>query len=336
VRKDPSAFDVAERHPHEHADTESSHVELLAAFWQYQARRGLSSATRTAYAQYLDQFFGWLGNTPLSGVRPGDIELRYLPHWERGFHVRYGRTPSSRTTRNHLIALNSFFSFLARFEYLASNPLAQIERPRISQGRNDRLLPEEAAALLAACRTPTERIVIPLLLWTGMRGGEAGSLLKKDVDVVRGLIVVRASKTPTGLRTIPILNPLLPYINAWLIRQEQLGLDDPALPFLATKSGRSMRHAHVWTVVKRVAGRAGIRERQATDRNRRNLSEVSPHTLRRTFGSELINRGVRLEVVARLLGHVQTSTTERCYAELLDTTIVAEALRAYDTASVAP
>ena len=153
----------------------------------------------------------------------------------------------------------------------------------------------------------------------------------RRVDLVQMLIVVRQSKTPTGLRTIPILRPLAEPIRTWLVHQAELGLDDPDSPFLATRSGRAMRHAQVWTVVKRVSGRAGVRAREATDQNQRNVSGISPHTLRRTFGSDLINRGVRLEVVAKLLGHAQTTTTERCYAELLQTTVVAEALRAFES-----
>lgn len=142
--------------------------------------------------------------------------------------------------------------------------------------------------------------------------------------------MVRQSKTPTGLRTIPILRPLMAPIDEWQTQQARLGFNHPDAPFLATRSGQAMRHAQLWTVVKRVSGRAGIRERCATDVNRRNVSRVSPHTLRRTFGSDLINRGVRLEVVAKLLGHAQTTTTERCYAESLQTTVVVEALRAYE------
>lgn len=304
--------------------------ELIAAYWRYQTRRGVSAATQTAYGQYITLFIAWLGGRRLEAVRPVDIELGYLAAWDRGFQDRYGRPPSLRTVRNNIVALNAFFSFLARFDHVPSNPIAEIERPRIFQGRNDRLTTSESRALLAACTTPAERIVVPLLLWTGMRGGEAESLLKRDVDAAQRLIVVRQSKTPTGLRTIPILQPLVAPIADWLVHQEELGFADPDSPFLATRSGRAMRHAQVWTVVKRVSGRAGVRERTATDQNRRNVSGISPHTLRRTFGSDLINRGVRLEVVAKLLGHAQTTTTERCYAELLQTTVVAEALRAYE------
>ena len=77
-----------------------------------------------------------------------------------------------------------------------------------------------------------------------------------------------------------------------------------------------MHHQYVCHTVKRVADRAGIRPGQ----------NVTPHPLRRTFGSDLLNRGLRLEVVSRLLGHTSTRTTETAYAELLDQTIRDEAL----------
>lgn len=60
-----------------------------------------------------------------------------------------------------------------------------------------------------------------------------------------------------------------------------------------------------------------------------NRSAVSPHTLRRTFGSDLINRGLRLETVSKLLGHANTTITERAYAQLLAPTIRRELLEAF-------
>ena len=71
----------------------------------------------------------------------------------------------------------------------------------------------------------------------------------------------------------------------------------------------------------------------ARTRNGENLSEVTPHTLRRTFGSDLLNRGLRLEVVSKLLGHASTVVTERAYAELLDDTMRRELLRVLERAA---
>ena len=78
-----------------------------------------------------------------------------------------------------------------------------------------------------------------------------------------------------------------------------------------------MKAQYVEPVVRRVGERAGLSRR------------LKPHTLRRTFGSDLLNRGVRLEVVSRLLGHASTAITEKAYARLEDKTIRDEMLEAF-------
>jgi site-specific recombinase XerD len=70
--------------------------------------------------------------------------------------------------------------------------------------------------------------------------------------------------------------------------------------------------------VKRVAHRAEVRPR---DGKGDNVSDVTPHTLRRTFGSYLLNKGLGLEHVSKLLGHSNIRVTQECYAELLDKTV---------------
>ena len=112
--------------------------------------------------------------------------------------------------------------------------------------------------------------------------------------------------------------------------------------FLATTRGTPIQASYIWRLVKRVAFRAGVRvvpcscganrgrhERGcARSQSGENLSRVSPHTLRRTFGSHLLNRGLRLEVVSKLLGHASTTVTEHAYAEMLYTTARQELLEA--------
>lgn len=74
-----------------------------------------------------------------------------------------------------------------------------------------------------------------------------------------------------------------------------------------------MKVQFVWRVCKRVGERAGVKG-------------LHPHTLRRTYGSALINDGLRLEVISKLLGHSSTTITEKSYAALLDETIAREAM----------
>jgi integrase len=157
---------------------------------------------------------------------------------------------------------------------------------------------------------------------------------------------VRCIKPPlpaAGRRTVPIVPQLVPILANRIISLARAGLLTPATPLLATRYATPMTHNQLWRVVKRVAARAGVRVIACTCNSRRvtlhgrgcprtvsgdNRSGVTPHTLRRTFGSDLLNKGLRLEVVSKLLGHANTTITERAYAHLLGFTIRSELLEA--------
>lgn len=147
---------------------------------------------------------------------------------------------------------------------------------------------DEDQALLNAPTTPQERIVVGLLRHTGLRIGEARGLRVRDVDFERGEVRIHDAKSESGIRIVPIRGEAVVELKAWL-------------GYLARRCARQAR--------VRVTG-DGTHD-----------SAVSCHTLRRTFGSYLLNKGARLETVARLLGHADTRTTERCYAALLPDTV---------------
>jgi integrase/recombinase XerD len=303
--------------------------EALNAFHRYQRRRGHQASTQRAYNQFLEPFVVWIGNSGFDRVDARDIEFGWLEHWTEAFQARWSREPSTRHVRNHLTALKVFFDFLDRFGYLNSNPMRRIDRPAIVKRAPDWLTTDEDAAMLGAVSTPLERILIPLLRWTGMRASESEALRWQNVHFVDREIWVTTSKTPGGRRAIPMFDPLMPAIEEWHRRQASLAVAEEKCFVLATASGKALSHTQVWVTVKRVAHRAGVRRQIARDRGGLNVSTVSPHTLRRTFASDLFNRGARLEVISRLLGHSETRTTEASYAHLLDARISWEARSAY-------
>src|SRR4051794_13449714 len=282
------------------AEASLSAVEALDAFHRYQQRRGYAASTRRAYDQFLEQFVVWAGGVDLDLVDARQIEFGWMEVWSARFSQRWGREPSPRHVRNHLTALKVFFDFLDRFGYVEVNPMRRIDRPAIVRRAPDWLTADEDAAVLAAVVTPLERVFVPLLRWTGMRGSEAEGLRWRDLRDDGREIWVATSKTPGGRRIIPVFDHLHPSLVAWRTYQEARGLASDESFLLATCSGRPLTHTQAWVTVKRVAGRAGVRRRQPSDARSHNLSSVSPHTLRRTFASDLLNRGVRLEVVSRL------------------------------------
>jgi integrase len=327
--------------------------DLAGAFDAYLERIGRTRGTRRIYVKAVEELAATMPARPLTALSASDIDI-HLNDWRRGFWTKHGRMPCSATYRNRVNALRAFFAWLERFDSLRDehatplpNPMRQVIAPRVEQKRIDWLRPAEDAALLGCPMTATERIVIWLLRWSGIRVGEAAGLLVGDVDLTAGFenIVIRKSKTEAGQRQIPITPLLQIEIERWCAHLNQCRSLSAIDPFLAGKSGRPLPTPYMWRLVKRVAFRAGVRPvpctcGASTIRHRpgcprsvsgENMSRITPHTLRRTFGSDLLNRGLRLEIVSRLLGHASTTVTEKAYAELLADTTRRELLAAVGT-----
>lgn len=222
------------------------------------------------------------------------------------------------TIRLHVAALRRFYDHLEDREKTDRNPLARIKPPRSKKKPIQYLREDEDEAMYLACVTPQERIVFALLRYAGLRVGEACSIKQRDIDLSRDELRVTESKTDCGLRTIPINERLHDELVAWFARLP----DDRRrgdLPVLVTSRMTSMKAQFAHRLVKRIAQRAGVRLLAAPF-----ASEVSCHTLRRTFATHLLNKKVRMETVSALLGHADTRVTQASYAELLSETVRAE------------
>jgi integrase/recombinase XerD len=289
-------------------------------------RQGLADGTVLKYRNGVGDFLAWLDRDPVTARRQ-DLEA-YLDEWA----ARSGAKPAS--IRLRIAALSKLYDYLDSRGLLVDeagrelrNPLDRVERPKSRRKANDFLSAEESAALSAACTTAPECALVDLLRWSGLRIAEACALTwdAYDGDWLR----VRSSKTDSGIRAIPVLPELREGLERWRRHLECCGMFRHDGPVLVTRNGGPYKHQYAWRVLKRVAARAGVRAREATDRSGYNVSEISPHTLRRTFATDLLNRGVRIEVVSQALGHSDTRVTQQHYAELQNETARAEILAAY-------
>ncbi len=279
--------------------------ELVAAFEGYLSMRR-SEGTRTKYLQHVRDFEQWVSGRSLDSITAQAIEFEYLGPWASGV--------TAATARNRISALRAFYDFCERFDYIERNVMRRIESPARDDKMGNWLRPEQDAAMQDAVATPIERIIVMLLRYTGLRVSEACGLRWSDVDLDNGTLAVRKSKTKSGRRTIPVPPILIPQLRAWQRHLDAQGLHGRDGFVLATKNDTAMAPQFVWRVVKRVGERVGL--------------DVSPHTLRRTYGSALINNDCRLEVVSKALGHASTAVTEKSYAELTNEKIASEVLAA--------
>jgi integrase len=290
-------------------------------------RQGYAKGTVSKYRHAALDFLSWWGRNPVEARRQ-DVD-EYLDDWSH----RTGASPSS--VRLRIAALKKFYDYLDSRGRLIDedgrelrNPVDRVERPRSRCKPNDWLSREETEALLSAAINPQERAVVDVLRWTGLRAGEACALTWRDVDLERAELRVRRSKTDSGVGTVPVLPELDAGLRAWWRYQEQQGHYRPDGPVLATRGGTPMKQQFAWRLLKRVPARGGVRAREALDESGWNVSGVTPHTLRRTFASDLLNRGVCLETISRVLGHADTRVTQAYYAEMLDETARDEILKA--------
>jgi site-specific recombinase XerD len=288
---------------------------LLTAFEAQLLREGRAQGTRARYRHVLAGFLRTL-EQPATSLSAADID-RALNQWQDQFCTRYGRPPATASYRGQINALRAFYRYLDRLGLLVdehglpvANPLRSIGCPPAPQAENDWLRPHEDQALLSCPGSLQERFIIHLLRHSGLRVSEAAALTLADLDLSPGRegLLVRQSKTAAGRRTIPILPQLQPLLEEWLQQLHSLGLEQAATPLLATRHGSTIKHSFIWRIVKRVAERAGVRPTPCSchtpgrqhqpgcprNQNGHNRSQISAHTLRRTYASDLLNRGLRL------------------------------------------
>jgi integrase len=329
-----------------------SEPDIRHAFLNYLERVGRSPSTQSQYGRAVERLIRSSG-TPVATLNPVEIDT-YLACWREEFRRQRGRSPHPATYRNQVKALRAFFGWMERFDLLrhpdgtlGSNPMMRIDVPRVEQKANDWLRPAEDRALLTAPIPQHERFVISLLRWTGLRVSEAGALTVSDVDLTRGreTIIVRRSKTPASRREIPVVPMLVGELRLRIEAIRSITVDSDAR-VLTTRKGRTIHSSYLWRIVQGASLAAGVRVVPCTcgtasavhaatcarTRSGGHVSRISAHTLRRTFGSHLLNLGVRLEVVSRLLGHASTSVTEKAYAELLNETARTELFQALQRA----
>ena len=289
-----------------------------------EGERGFSLNTIFAYRNDLNQFLTYLMRADgvdgavaadgASGVVLRRGELVPLGRWEELtddhlttylLHLR-GREYASSTVARKTAAIKSFCHFLSSQGRMQADPAAKMASPRvdkyvpraISAGEVERLLeqPEKdgqgAAARPEAIR---DRAMLETLYATGMRVSELVSLNCEDVDLAEG--AVRCAGRTGRERVVPLSDGATRTVDRYLHDARPaicLG-DDPAL-FLNHRGSRLTRQGF-WLILKSYAQRAEI-------------ADITPHTLRHTFATHALRRGLDLREVQQMLGHVSISTTQ--------------------------
>lgn len=321
-------------------------VEPIEAFLAHLSALDRSPNTVNAYAFDLRDFFVFLDGrrTAWDRVTAEDVALfagwlRLPPDSDSGTVIALPASDSRRspaTIRRKLAAVSSFYDFHQRRGVDVSASLTatrstwfsghrwdpflshlgprQVRRPAIQVKVPKRipkdLTPEQVSAVLAACGQPRDRLFFTVLADAGLRAGEALGLRHKDLDCQGKLVFVRPRRNANGARvksqterTVPVPAGLIRLYSDYL--HEQYGDLDSDYVFVnlaGPAAGRAWRYASVHDLVVRLRRRSGV--------------PFTPHAFRHTYATELLRRGVAVEVVQTLMGHSSVTTTSQTYAHI--------------------
>jgi integrase/recombinase XerD len=274
----------------------SSPEAALRLFLEYLAvEKGLAQNTILSYSRDLRKFLAFLGKNKLTWNGVGEETLVQFIHQE-------SRAGLSARSRARLIsALKSYFKFLVLSGFIKGNPASGLSSPSTWLSLPKFLTVKEVEELL---RAPDEkeplglrdRAMLEVLYASGLRVSELVTLKPPDVNLDDGFLICRGKGGKE--RIVPVGREACGYVRRYL-REIRARFEAGPSPFLfLTRRGKGFTRQGFWKLLKGYAGKAGL------------SAKISPHILRHSFATHLLERGADLRSVQLMLGHSQITTTQ--------------------------
>jgi integrase/recombinase XerD len=269
----------------------------ITRFLSYiQVEKGLAGNTLLAYRRDLMKFTAYLSRSgrTLAGTGRDDV---------RGFLAELHRNHlSARAAARHLVSLRGFFEFLIREGDLQQDPTAQIDSPRLAQTLPKYLAASEIEKLLTQPDPSTapglrDGAMLQVLYATGMRVSELVGVRWEDFNA--GLGIVRCLGKGNKERLIPVGKPALRSLEDYVARGRAKLARKPGVPYLfLNQRGGKLSRVGFWKILARYGRAAGI------------ATPLTPHLVRHSFATHLLERGADLRSIQLMLGHSDISTTQ--------------------------
>ena len=270
--------------------------------------RGLAVNTLAAYRRDLARYARYLAAAGCT--RPGDITRHHVTGYVRALSDGSdgGSTLGVRSAARTVVAVRGLHKFWALEGYTPADPASEVHPPMAGKRLPKAISVDEVTRILEAAGTDTatglrDRALLEFLYSTGARISEAVGLDVDDISLAEpgaGPAIVRLFGKGSKERLVPLGSYGARALDAYLVRGRPLlaakGKGTPAL-FLNARGGRISRQS-AWTILKAAAEKANI------------TRDVSPHTLRHSFATHLLEGGADVRVVQELLGHASVTTTQ--------------------------
>lgn len=243
------------------------------------SEKGLSENTIKAYESDLAQFFLWGRFRAVDDIKSEDL-FDYLSL------LRQKQYQPSSIVRI-MVTLRLFFRFLRRdIDFL-------FESVKVWQLIPEVLSENQVLELLSSCQTKRDKAILEMLYSTGIRVSELVGLNLHDLGDLDVRVLGKGNKE----RIVPIARRTVDCIDEYLISRQDMRKDD--VPLFVSKNGRRLDRTSVWRIVKESSKKSGLK------------INVTPHTLRHSYATHLLENGADLRVIQELLGHADVGTTER-------------------------
>jgi integrase/recombinase XerD len=278
----------------------------LADFFNYLSiEKGLASNTISAYRLDIEKFFHYLSTNQLSLEQVTPEQLSFYVAWLRGMENTEFKIGESSIARN-IISIRSYFTYLAK-EHKFNNPSSNFKPPKIGKRLPKALTIDQVMSMLNIAGTDLissrDKALVELLYATGARVSELINLNTLDIstaDTQTGAITTVKLKGKGGKeRVVPIGSYAVAAVNDYLVRSRPtlLKVSTQKALFLNQRGGRLSRQS-AWNLVAKAAERAGLSD------------QVTPHSMRHSFATHLLDGGADIRVVQELLGHSSVTTTQ--------------------------
>lgn len=258
--------------------------------------RGLSPNSVAAYEQDLQRLKAYMDAHDIDIVRATSDDLK-------AFLYDASKSISSVRTQARLIAgIHSFYRFLIYHNYIEQDPSELLESPKKERHLPEVLTLDEIDSMIAQLdmskpESHRNRAIIEMLYGSGLRVSELVNLRLSDIYRQEGFM--RITGKGSKQRLVPISPVADQWLEYWLEDRSQLDIkpEYSDIVFL-NRYGRQLTRAMIFTIIKTLAKQADIHK------------TISPHTLRHSFATHLLQNGADLRIIQDLLGHEDITTTE--------------------------
>lgn len=267
------------------------------------AEKGSSDNTVAAYRNDLNQFYEFV-------TQEGSLPDGAWNDLSQGHLINYilwlkEREYASATVARKVAAMKSFCGFLVRSGAVEDNPAEELDSPKVKKQLPTTLTPDEVEKLLAlptqnnsSPKALRDTALLEVLYATGMRVSEVAGLTLDDLDLEAG--TVRCVGKGGKERVMPLYAEACQALNAYLEkgRAALCGNKTKERTLFLNPRGEKLTRQGLWLIIKAYARQLGLEDR------------VTPHTLRHSFATHMLNGGAGLREVQKLLGHANISTTQ--------------------------